>query len=167
MASRSQVVATAAAARAAAIAAVQNRIVMFAEGSFEGKPFQRPISADCVLILTSGSMEETNGRRYVASRLDSFIKLDRMSLELVAKAVHPFVGQTADRNFADTLSFVSNLSYTAEQRPETIERLALEVERVDQQRREQLTKLAHECAAAGKRWQVSRAEQPSTDMGTR
>ena len=148
-------------------AAAQNRIVMFAEGSFEGKPFQRPISANCVLILTSGSMEETNGRRYVASRLDSFIKLDRMSLELVAKAVHPFVGQTADRNFADTLSFVSNLSYTAEQRPETIERLALEVEHLDEQRRDRLTNLAHECAAAGKRWQVSRAETPSVEGKTR
>jgi hypothetical protein len=77
------------------------------------------------------------------------------------------VGQTADRNFADTLAFVSNFSYTAEQRPETIERLASEVEHLDQSRREQLTKIAHRCAAAGKRWQVSRAEAPSTDVKAR
>jgi hypothetical protein len=147
--------------------AAQNRIVMYAEGSYEGKPFQRPISAHCVLVLTSGSMEETNGRRYVASRLDSFIKLDRMSLELVAKAVHPFVGQTADRNFADTLSFVSNLSYTAENRPEAIEKLALEVDKLDQPRRKELTKLAYECAEAGKQWQVSRAKQASAEVEVR
>jgi hypothetical protein len=146
--------------------AAQNRIVMFAEGSYEGKPFSRPISANCVIVLTSGSMEETNGRRYVASRLDSFIKLDRMSLELVAKAVHPFVGQTADRNFADTLSFVSNLSYTAENRPQAIEKLAVEVERLDQPRRTQLTKLAYDCAEAGKQWQLSRA-QTSAEVHTR
>jgi hypothetical protein len=148
-------------------AAAQNRIVMFAEGSYDGKPFQRPISAQCVLVLTSGSTKETNGRQFVASRLDSFIKLDRMSLELVAKAVHPFVGQTADRNFADTLSFVSNLSYTAEKRPESIVRLAAEVENVDQPRRQALTKLAYECAAAGRQWEASRTQQVSAETSRR
>jgi hypothetical protein len=145
----------------------QNRIVMYAEGSYEGTPFQQPISAHCVVVLTSGSVTETNGRKYVASRLDSFIKLDRMSLELVAKAVHPFVGQTADRNFTDTISFVSNLSYTAEHRPEAIEKLAVEVEHLDQPRRQRLTKLAYECAEAGRQWQASRARQASADVSTR
>jgi len=145
----------------------QNRIVMFAEGSYDGKPFQRPISAQCVLVLCSGSTEETNGRPYVAARLDSFIKLDRMSLEVVAKAVHPFVGQTADRNFADTLSFVSNLSYTAEKRPASIEQLAVEVQNLDQPRRAQLTKLAYDCADAGRQWRLSRAQQASAQVQAR
>jgi hypothetical protein len=139
----------------------QNRIVMFAQGSYDGKPFQKPVSADCVLVLTSGSMRETNGRRYVASRLDTFVKLDRISLELVAKAVHPFVGQTADRNFADTLSFVSNFSYTAENRPEAIEQIAVEAKELNQPRRTQLIKLAYECEAAGKQWKLSRATTSS------
>ena len=145
----------------------QNRIVMFAQGSYDGKPFQRPVSAECVLVLTSGSMQETNGRRYVASRLDSFVKLDRMSLELVAKAVHPFVGQTADRNFADTLSFVSTFSFTAENRPESIEKIAVEVEQLDERRRKELTKLAYDCAEAGKRWRSSRAAATSIEVTTR
>jgi len=134
----------------------QNRIVMLAQGSYDGKPFPRPISAQCVLVLTSGSMEETNGRRYVASRLDSFIKLDRTSLELVAKVLHPFVGQTADRNFADTLSFVSNLSYTAEKKPEAIVKLSNEMQNVDEPRRKELAKLAYQCADFGRQWQARR-----------
>ena len=145
----------------------QNRIVMYAEGKYEGAPFQRPIAATCVVVLTSGSVEETNGRKFVASRLDSFIKLDRMSLELVAKAVHPFVGQTADRNFTDTISFVSNLSYTAEHRPEAIAKLAFQVENLDQPRRQRLTKLAYECAEAGRQWQASRERQASAEVSTR
>jgi hypothetical protein len=145
----------------------QNRIVMYAEGSYEGKPFQRPISACCVVVLTSGSVEETNSRKYVASRLDTFIKLDRMSLELVAKAVHPFVGQTADRNFTDTVAFISNLSYTAEHRPEAIEKLAEEVEHLDQPRRQQLTRLAYQCAEAGRNWQESRERQATAKVSTR
>jgi hypothetical protein len=148
-------------------AAAQNRIVMFAEGSYDGKPFQRPLSAQCVLVLTSGSMKETNGRQYVASRLDSFIKLDRLSLELVAKAVHPFVGQTADRNFADTLSFVSNLSYTAEKRPDSIVKLAADVENLDEPRRREFVRLAYQCAEAGRLWESSRAQQVSAEATVR
>lgn len=145
----------------------QNRIVMLANGSFEGKPFKQPIGAQCVLVLTSGSKEETNGRRFVASRLDAFIKLDRVGLELVAKAVHPFVGQTADRNFTDTMLFVSNLSFTAEKRPESIEQLAIEMENLDQPRRQGLTKVAYECAEAGRKWELNRARQASLETTAR
>lgn len=145
----------------------QNRIVMLANGSFEGKPFQQPISAQCVLVLTSGSKDETNGRRYVAARMDAFIKLDRMSLALVAKAVHPFVGQTADRNFTDTMLFVSNLSFTAEKRPEAIEQVAIDMENLDQPRRQGLIKVAYECAEAGRQWEMSRSRQASLETPSR
>lgn len=145
----------------------QNRIVMLANGSFEGKPFQQPISAQCVLVLTSGSKEETNGRRFVAARMDAFIKLDRMSLALVAKAVHPFVGQTADRNFTDTMLFVSNLSYTAEKRPEAIEQVAIDMKNLDQPRRQGLIKAAYQCAEAGREWELSRTRQASLETTNR
>lgn len=145
----------------------QNRIVMLANGSFEGKPFQQPISAQCVLVLTSGSKEETNGRRFVAARMDAFIKLDRMSLALVAKAVHPFVGQTADRNFTDTMLFVSNLSYTAEKRPEAIEQVAIDMQNLDHPRRQGLIKAAYQCAEAGREWEQSRARQASLETASR
>ncbi|RIK88152.1 MAG: hypothetical protein DCC67_01000 [Planctomycetota bacterium] len=148
-------------------AAAQNRIVMFADGRYEGKPFAAPISAHCVVMLRSGSVRETNGRYYVAARLDSFVKFDRTSLEVVAKAVHPFVGQTADRNFADTLAFVSNLSYTAEKRPEAIDQLAKDMQNVDEPRRRQLVQLARQCAEAGRLWRLSRAESASADAPAR
>lgn len=148
-------------------AGAQNRIVMLANGTFEGKPFKQPLAAQCVLVLTSGSKEETNGRRFVASRLDAFIKLDRMGLELVAKAVHPFVGQTADRNFTDTMLFVSNLSFTAEKRPEAIEQLSVEMENLDQPRRQGLAKVAYECAEAGRKWELNRARQASLETTAR
>jgi hypothetical protein len=138
-------------------AGAQNRIVMFAQGQYEGTPFSRPVAARCVLLLRSGSVRETNGRQYVAARLDSFVKLDRTSVEIMAQVAHPFVGRTADRNFADTLAFISNLSYTAERRPESIDQLAGSLERVDASRREGLSAVAHRCADAGAAWELSRA----------
>jgi hypothetical protein len=137
-------------------AAAQNRIVMYAEGAYDGKPFSKPVGARCVFLLRSGSVRETNGRSYVAARLDSFVKLDRATVEIMAQVAHPFVGKTADRNFADTLSFVSNFSYTAEKRPQTIVEMTTQLMQVDAPRREQLASLATGCAAAGAAWELGR-----------
>lgn len=141
----------------------QNRVVMYAQGSYDGKPFNKPVSAQCVIVLRSGSVRETNGRQYVAVRMDSFVKLDRTSMELLAQALHPFVGKTADRNFADTVSFVSNLSYTAEKRPQAIESLAAGLDGVEQERRDELASIARSCAAEGRKTTVSHAEQASLE----
>lgn len=142
-------------------AGAQNRIVMYAQGEYEGKPFSKSVGARCVLLLRSGSMRETNGREYVAARLDSFVKLDRTSVEIMAQVAHPFVGRTADRNFADTLAFISNLSYTAERAPERIVELAGELKQVDALRRARLGELAQQCADDGAAWEVSRAQRAS------
>ena len=126
--------------------AAQNRIVMYAVGSYRGRPFKRPVKAECVLLLRSGSVRETNGREFVAARLDTFLRIDRASVELFAKAVHPLVGRTADQNFTDTIKFVGNLSYTAERRPTAIEDLASKLQQVGPARKERFAKLAYECA---------------------
>ena len=124
----------------------QNRLVMYAEGAYEGKPFKRPVRAQCVLLLRSGSVEETNGRHYVATRLDTFLRIDRASLELFAKAVHPLVGRMADRNFSDTINFIGNMSQAAEMRPQTIERLATSLSHVSDDQKRQLVQITHEFA---------------------
>jgi hypothetical protein len=123
----------------------QNRIVMFAEGGYEGKPFTKPVKAQCVLLLRSGSMVEHDGRNFVAVRLDSFIHIDRASLEIFAKVVHPLVGKTADRNFGDTITFIGNFSQAAELQPARIERLATSLAAVNPSRQQQLVKIAYDC----------------------
>ncbi len=122
----------------------QNRIVMFGEGAYEGKPFTRPIHAQSVLLLRSGSMVETNGRTYVAAQLDTFLRIDRTSLEIFAKAIQPLVGRTADRNFADTMTFLSGFSQASELQPERIERLAMNLPRLTTDRQQQLVRIAYQ-----------------------
>jgi len=124
----------------------QNRLVLYAEGAYEGKPFKRPVRAQCVLLLRSGSVKETNGRHYVAVRLDTFLRIDRASLELFAKAVHPLVGRTTDRNFSDTINFIGKMSQAAETRPLTIERLANSLPRISADRKRQLVNITYKCA---------------------
>ncbi|MCA9237868.1 MAG: hypothetical protein KDA44_20480 [Planctomycetales bacterium] len=144
-------------------AGAQNRIVMYVDGRYEGKPFNRPLTAKCVLLLRSGSIEETNGRQYVAARIDSFIKLDQTSVALLAKAMHPLIGKTADRNFADTVGFISSLSYTAEARPERIRELAVSLDGLDEPRKQRFDNVIDECHRSGIAWQQSRLATGLTD----
>ncbi len=137
----------------------QNRLVMLAEGSYEGKPLNRPIKAQCVLLLRSGSVVETNGRRYVAARLDTFIHVDRTALKLFAKALHPLVGRTADANFSDTMTFVGHLSHIAEDRPDAIDRLAGRLSGVPTAGKNQLVQIAYQCADDHSAWQDERFVQ--------
>ncbi len=122
----------------------QNRIVMFGEGAYEGKPFTRPVHAQSVLLLRSGSMVETNGRTYVAAQLDTFLRIDRTSLEIFAKAIQPLVGLTADRNFADTMTFLSGFSQASERQPDRIERLAMSLPRITSERQQELVRIAYQ-----------------------
>ncbi len=120
----------------------QNRIVMYAEGAYEGKPFKRPVRAQCVLLLRSGSFLETNHEDYVAARLDTFVRIDRTSIKLFAKAMHPWVGKTADANFIDTLTFVSNLSQAATNNPHQLEQLVHKLPRISPQLQREMLSIA-------------------------
>jgi hypothetical protein len=91
-------------------------------------------------------VQETNGRHYVTVRLDSFIKIEQMGIELVAKTAQPWISKTTDRNFIETLGFVSNFSRTAEKNPHGIERLAMRLSSVDQPTRSELVALSFRTA---------------------
>jgi hypothetical protein len=140
----------------------QNRIVMFAEGQYEGKPFNKPVRAQCVLLLRSGSLVENDGRNYVATRLDSFIHIDRASLEIFAKVLHPLVGKTADRNFSDTIKFVGGFSQAAEMNPQQIEHLASSLDNVNPVKQGELIKIAYACGG-----QVEHVASHASESATR
>ena len=82
-------------------------------------------------MLQSGAVQETNGRNYVTVRVDSFVCIEQMGIELVAKTVQPWINKTADRNFIETLGFVSTFSQTAEKNPQGMQRLAARLQQVD------------------------------------
>lgn len=123
-----------------------NLAVVYADGAYEGKPFINPLRAKSVIVLQSGAVQETNGRNYVTVRVDSFVCIEQMGLELVAKTVQPWINQTADRNFIETLGFVSTFSQTAEKNPQGMQRLAARLRTVDGPTREQLVSLCYRAA---------------------
>lgn len=126
--------------------AAKNLAVIYAEGAYEGGPLAGPVKAQSVVLLRSGSIREENGRSYVTVRVDSFIRIDRLGVELVAKTIQPWIAHTADQNFIETLTFVSNFSRTAERNPHGMERLAHRLPSVDEPTRRELVQLCFRTA---------------------
>lgn len=134
-----------------------NRALIFARGSFEGKPLTTAIDANCLLLLRSGSVEEQDGRTYVTVRLDTFLDFDQASVDLVAKTVHPLVNNVADHNFIETLKFVSNFSRAAERNPAGVERFSQRLTNVEASTRDELVTI---CRAAAEKHARRVSQQP-------
>jgi hypothetical protein len=124
----------------------KNLAIVYADGAYDGKPFLKPLRAQSVILLRSGAVQETNGRNYVTVRVDSFVRIEQMGIELVAKTVQPWINKTADRNFIETLGFVSTFSQTAEKNPRGMQRLAAKLPTVDAPTRDELVQLCYRAA---------------------
>jgi hypothetical protein len=127
-------------------AGAQNLAVVYGDGAYEGKPFLKPLRAKTAIVLQSGAVQETNGRSYITVRVDSFVMIEQMGIELIAKTVQPWINQTADRNFIETLGFVSTFSQTAEKNPQGMQRLASRLRTVDGPTRNELVDLCYRAA---------------------
>ncbi len=98
--------------------------VIYAHGAYTGPLVLRPIKARCVLVLKSRSFVGRDGREKMASRMDVFMRLDNAGVALLAKAVQPLIGKSADYNFTETASFLGMLSRTAKTNNPGLQRLA-------------------------------------------
>jgi hypothetical protein len=124
----------------------KNLAVAYADGSYTGAPFVTPLKAQTIMLIRSSAVRETNGRRYITVRIDSFVHIDQMGIEMIAKTVQPWITKTADQNLIETLTFVSNFSRTAEKNPEGMQRLAARLNAVDEPTRSQLVTLCFRTA---------------------
>jgi hypothetical protein len=116
--------------------------VIYGEGSYEGPLMARPVKGRGLLVLKTGYVRETNDRYYVTSRLDCFLSIDQMGVDLLAKTVSPLMGRTMDHNFAQTISFISSLSRTAELNGRGVQRLGSQLSHVRPETREQFLQVA-------------------------
>ena len=119
----------------------QHSAVVYAEGHYDAKPLPRPITARSILVLRSGSAVGSDGESYVTARLDSFIRFERASADLIARTLSPLLNRTADHNFVETMKFVSTFSQTRDRNPRGVARLAHRLENVGEDVRAELVTL--------------------------
>lgn len=120
--------------------------IIYAEGIYDGPLFPRPVRGQCVAVLKTAEIRETNGRFYVSARLDVFLHVDNAGVEILAKMFQGWLGKTIDYNFVETVGFLSTVSHTAETNPQGMRRLVSKLERVEPQRRQQFIAVTDQVA---------------------
>ncbi len=120
--------------------------VVYAQGVYEGPLFARSVKGSALIVLKSAYVRETNGRHYVTTRLDTFVRIDHGGAELLTKTLHPLMGRTADMNFIQSMAFLGSFSRTAEVNGRGVQRLALKLDHVRPENRIRLAELAAEIA---------------------
>ena len=126
----------------------RDKHLFMAEGYYEGPLLPRRVTGRCVLLLTSAYSQDAARRSFVSNRLDVFVQLDKVGVEIVAKTLHPLMGRTVDTNFAESARFVSQLSHVAETNGPGVQRL---VYAAQQHRTEVRTQFAQITAAINQR----------------
>ncbi len=124
--------------------------LLYGTGTYEGPLFKRRLVGEFLLLVSADYVRETNGAYYTRVRLDAFVRLPHVGVELVAKTVQPLMGRVADFNFQETVAFIGTLSHMVETNPQGIERLTKKLNQVEPQVRDQFVRLA---------WDVSRRRQ--------
>ncbi len=120
--------------------------VLYVEGTYTGPLFGRVLTGRGVMVLRSEYSKESDGRHYVASRLDAFMHIEPAGAEFLTKTFQPLVGRTADTNFIQTATFVGSLARTAEVNPVGMQRLARRLEGVHPLVRHEFAVLAGQVA---------------------
>jgi hypothetical protein len=144
--------------------------VIYSEGIYDGPMYPAKLRGQCVMILKSNYVRGPNGHVTVVNRLDAFLRIENLGVEIVARTLQPLLGKTADHNFSETTSFVTTLAHTAETNPAGVARLAQRLRHVDPQVRQQFADLAvrsADDAAAGAALAQSPHAKPSPDSSPR
>ena len=128
-----------------------DRHLVYGEGTYDGPLLPKPVRGRCVLLLRSEFGQNGLAKDQVTSKLDVFVELDNVALDVVAKTIQPILGRIADTNFQQTASFLGRISRTAEQNPRGMQKLIPRLTNVTpdvRQRFDATVSLVHERAIA-------------------
>jgi hypothetical protein len=120
--------------------------IIYADGLYEGPLFPKPVRGQCVAVIKTASQRDTNGRYYVTTRLDTFLHVDNVGVEFLAKIFQGIVGRTIDHNFEETVGFIGSVSRTAETNPQGMQRLAAKLRTIEPERRDEFVAASFQVA---------------------
>ena len=99
--------------------------IMLCEGLYQGHLFKRIMRGRCVLVLRSEFGKDESGATVIANKMDMFLQVDDLGLDMLTRTLHPLLGKSADRNFIESVKFVQRVSQTAEANGPGMQRLAM------------------------------------------
>jgi hypothetical protein len=134
--------------------------LLYGEGVYSGSMFSKPVRGQCLLVLKSGTIREPSGRSSILCRLDAFMHLDHMGVEMLAKTFQPLIGPVADHNFRETVAFVESLNRAAEINYPGVQELVKNLDKISDQTRREVSQLTEQVAI---RAALADARRPSSE----
>jgi hypothetical protein len=126
----------------------QGTLVFHGRGAYSGPLAPKPLSGTCLLVVQHEPVAPAaDGRQRQQIRIDAFLDVDGVGLEIVTRSLQPLIVRSAASNLHEICLFMSTLSEAAVENPEGIVHLASRLTRTDPEDRQSLAKIAR---AAGK-----------------
>lgn len=111
--------------------------ILYGEGKYAGQLFAREIRGSCLLVLKSSFSTGENGESLVTCRMDAFVSVENIGIEVLAKTFQPIVGKAADHNLRETAQFVANLNQAATDNQAGIDRLVAKMTSISEEDRQE------------------------------
>ena len=124
----------------------QNYCIAHSKGAYSSPILHKPVEGEAILILQSVFEQDEEGEPYVVTQLDAFVNVKNFGVDVFAKMFAPVLGRIADSNFEQTIAFLGNVSEAAQTNPEVIKRLALRLEPVRKEVRDEFIQVAYQTA---------------------
>ncbi len=123
-----------------------NLHVVYGEGRYEGPLLARPVRGRCVLVVSTEHAVQADGRPLATCRVDAFLHLENVGVDVLARTFQPLLGRTADHNLRETAQFVGMLYQAAEFNQEGVQQVAESLTDVAEEDRRRFAELAEEVA---------------------
>ena len=88
----------------------KNLQIFYGEGAYQGTMLPKKLRGKCVIMIQTKYHLDEQGLPATTSQLDIFMKLENVTLGLIAKTLSPLIGPTADHNFVETVNFIQRLN---------------------------------------------------------
>ena len=89
-----------------------NLQIFYGEGEYQGTMLPKKLRGKVVIMVQTQYHLDEEGKPATTSQLDIFMRLENVTLNLLAKTLSPLIGTTADHNFVETINFIQRLNET-------------------------------------------------------
>lgn len=124
--------------------------IYVAEGSYDGKLVAKPILGKGVFILRSNYATAADGRTTITGTLDTFIQIESLGADLIARTLSGLIGRSADNNFTETARFIAQISQASEKNPPAMIDVAQRLPQVTEPTRQQFVSVISTIARRSK-----------------
>ena len=145
--------------------------IIYGKWTYTGPLLARKITGNCLAILKTGYSKDSDGKYFITSSMDGFLRRDSGGAELLARTLQPLVVKNIDNNFIQTVAFLGSMSKTAEVNSGGMQRLAGRLTHVQPETRQQLTdvvtSVAHRSATNAAANAAARKVEPPQRVASR